>query len=194
MLAGPLQRIQFWVCLLIQSWLTLVGSNSLELEIFLATQFFRKELSLKMSASEKVCIYLYLELKNYSFFVCAFVTYRQSKTVFSRLWFQRRRALATRPLKIQQKMRKVKNHFFYNEKIFYCFKLFTEPEPSKNSLSSLLSFLRVHFACVITTFALNLAHIRWAKLMVIPFYTCHNLVALEVNPLSWKSKANLSTR
>ena len=63
-------------------------------------------------------------------------------------------------------MRKVKNHFFYNEKIFYCFKLFTEPKPSQNSLSSLLCFLRVHFACVKTTFALNLAHIQ-AKLMII---------------------------
>lgn len=61
-------------------------------------------------------------------------------------------------------MRKVKNHFYYNEKIFYCFKLFTEPEPSQNSLSSLLCFLRVHFACVKTTFALILAHIQ-AKLM-----------------------------
>ena len=63
MSAGPLQRIQFWVCLLIESWLTLVGSNSLELANLLADQFFKKELSLKMSASEKVCMYLYLELK-----------------------------------------------------------------------------------------------------------------------------------
>lgn len=67
MLAGPLQRIQFWVCLLIQSWLTLVGSNSLELANLLAAQFFKKELSLKMSAPEKVCIYLYLKLNTIPF-------------------------------------------------------------------------------------------------------------------------------
>ena len=72
MSAGPLQRIQFWVCLLIESWLTLVGSNSLELANLLAAQFFKKELSLTMSVSEKVCIYLYLELKNYSFFCVRF--------------------------------------------------------------------------------------------------------------------------
>lgn len=63
-------------------------------------------------------------------------------------------------------MQKVKNHFYYNKKISYYFKLFTEPEPSQNSLSSLLCFLRVHFACVKTLFALNLAHIQ-AKLMII---------------------------
>ena len=67
MLAGPLQGIQFWVCLLTQSWLTLVGSNSLELLNLLAAQFFKKELSLKMSAPEKVCIYLYLKLNTIPF-------------------------------------------------------------------------------------------------------------------------------
>lgn len=103
-----------------------------------------------MSASGKVCTSLLLSSTKILFLFRMWFLYSPKLNGICQVVIPTGEDIRKSTAKNPAENAKGKKCFPDKMKIFFSFKIFNEPEPSQNSFST--------FACLITTFALNLVH------------------------------------